>query len=222
MTYLQIQTEVMDRLNLTSTEARTRIKAFINARYRKLATSCSLGRVRFGTVSFATVAGTFTYSPATLAKPLTISYAGGNRILEQRTMDEIRLNDPDSSTTGAPQTFCLQKFGATTCTLYIWPKPDAIYTLSADGILVGTELAADGDIPVFPEDFHDILVFGGCADELMKMEKPSLSEKMELQTAARSRDLRYYMAKTTYLNLQQGEQGFWWYGPWFGSYRGFY
>lgn len=221
MTYKELQDRVMGRLNLTSTEARTRIKIFLNERYRKLATSIGLMRVRWGTVSFNTIIGTFTYSPATLIKPQTLFYPAGNKVLQQMTMDQIRILDPDSSQTGPPIGWVLQKFNANTCTMYIWPKPDAIYALSADGMVTGTDMAADGDIPVIPEDFHDILEFAATADELAKMEKEKLSGVMEMKAEARTRDLRYFMAKSTYLSLQQGSGPQWWWGPWWSTYQGF-
>ena len=219
MTFKNIQDRVMGRLNLTSAEARTRIKTFINERYRKLQTSVSMGRVRFGTGTFATAAGTFTYTPSSLVKPITLYYTAGNRVLAQKSMDEVRLMDPDASQTGEPEAWVLQKFTATGCTIYVWPKPDAIYTIGYDGIVSGTEMSADGDVPVFPEDFHDQLEFAATADELMKMEKPVLADKMELKAENRMRELRYFMAKSSYLNLQQGSGAdTWWWGPWFSNW----
>lgn len=222
MTFEELQNRVMGRLNLTSAEARERIKDYLNERYRKLQTSVGLGRVRFGTVSFNTAIGTFTYSPANLLKPITIAYAAGNRLLTQKTMDEIRMLDPDSSMTGEPECFVLQQFGATSCTLYIWPKPAGVYALSVDGIVKGSDMTVNADIPVFPEDFHDLLVFGATADELMKMEKPKLSQEFDVKAEARTRELRYFMAKSTYLDLRQGSAAdlFWWWGPWWWGYQG--
>jgi hypothetical protein len=222
VTFKDLQDRVMGRLNLTSVESRARVKTFLNERYRKLQTTVGLGRVRFGTLALNTINGTFTYSPATLAKPITIMYPAGNRVLTQKSMDELRMIDPDSSMTGEPEAFCLQKFGATTCTLYLWPKPNAIYALSIDGILTGTDLVNDNDVPVLPEDFHDTLEFGAAADELLKMEKPQLAAAMETKEQARTKDLRYFMAKSTYLGLQQGSASdlFWWWGPWWWGYQG--
>src|SRR6266850_2607104 len=164
----------MGRLGLTTPEARTRIKIFINERYRKLQTSIGMGRVRFGTITFPTVAGTYLYTTTGLIKPWTVAIPAQNWVLQERTFDTVRTLDPDNSQTGRPEVYVVQKFSATTVTLYLWPKPDAIYTVQVDGILTGTDLTADGDIPAFPEDFHDQLVFAASADELTKMEKPAL------------------------------------------------
>lgn len=222
MTFQTLQDRVMGRLNLTSAEARTRIKTFINERYRKLQTSVGLGRVRFTSSTLTTGAGTYTYSPANLLKPITLYYAAGNRVLAQKTMDEIRMMDPDSSMTGEPEAWVLQQFGSVSCTIYIWPKPAGSYVVGYDGIVVGTDLSANGDVPVIPEDFHDALEFAATADELMKMEKPKLADAMEAKAERRERELRYFIAKSTYLGLQQGSASelFWWWGPWWWGYPG--
>jgi len=221
VTFLELQTAVMARTNLTTTEARTRIKEFLNERYRALQTSVGLGQVRFGSGTFPTVAGTYTYSPTNLIKPLTLFIAAQNWVIDERTMDQIRLMDPNLASTGTPRFFAVQNYGASTVTLYLWPKPDAIYTINYDGIVRGTAMVADGDIPVFPEDFHDILIFGAIADELMKMEKYDKSERMEKRMRERTGELRYFLAKSAYLGQQQG-WGDWWWGPWWGSYRGYF
>lgn len=222
MTFLELQTSVMSRLNLTTTEARTRIKAFINQRYRSLQTSIGLGQVRFGSSTFPTVGGTNSYSPTNLIKPMTLRIASVNVVLDERTMDQLRLMDPDLNQTGTPYFYAISNYGASTCTLFLWPTPDIVYTVAYDGIVRGTEMVADGDIPVFPEDFHDILTLMASADELLHKEKPALSDKMEQKGIDRTKELRYFLAKSGYLGLSQGDSGNWWWGPWWGSYRGFY
>lgn len=207
----------MDRLNLTSAESRARIKNYLNERYRSLATSCGLGQVRRGPISFNTANGTQSYSPAGLIKPLTLVYAAENRVLTERTQDELLMLDPDSSTTGSPEMFAVLNYGATTCTIRLWPTPNAIYAISGDGIVTGTDMSADGDIPAFPEDFHDILIFMASADELTKMEKQALAEKQEAKGEARTRELRYFVNKSAYLGQMQASVVGWWAGPW-GSY----
>lgn len=222
MTFLELQNNVLNRLNLTTPEARTRVKVFLNERYRRLQTTIGLGRVRFTSGTFPTVGGTYTYSPAGLIKPITLSIPSQNKVLDERTMDQLRLMDADLSTTGIPYLYAVQKFNAQTVTLYLWPKPDVIYTVNYDGIATGTNMSADADMPVFPEDYHDILEFAASADELMKMEKPQLSQSMEIKAETRTRELRYFLAKSSYLNQVQNDPGLWWFGPWYQSYRGFY
>lgn len=204
----------MSRLNLTETAARDRIKNFINERYRRLASSISLGPVRFTTVSQNTAAGTEQYSPTGLIKVQTITYTAGNKVLDEMTLDQIRNIDADGSEEGSPERFAVVKYPASSVTIHIHPKPDAIYTLKIDGIATGIDLSANGDIPAFPEDFHDVLEFGAMADELEKMEKYKMAEKYERAYESRLMDLRYFIAKTAYLD--QSANDAWWLGPWYG------
>lgn len=210
----------MGRLGLTTTDARARIKIFINERYRKLQTSIGLARVRFGTITFPTISGTYLYSTTGLIKPWTVAIPGQNWVLEERPFDTIRTLDPDNSQTGRPEVYAVQKFAAVSVSLYLWPKPDGVYTIQVDGILTGTDLTADGDIPAVPEDFHDLLVFAASADELTKMEKPALAQAQEIRADARTRELRYFLEKSAYLGFVQNDLEGWWWGPWFQNYRG--
>lgn len=198
----------MDRLGLSSDESRARIRRFINQRLRRLVTSLGLGRLRLSVVSFATVNGTKTYTPSTLIKPYTIRYAAGNKVLEEMSLDQMRLLDPDESRTGAPEGYAVQSYGATSVTLRLFPIPDAAYTLSVDGLVTGTDLAADADVPAIPEDFHDCLIFGAEADELEKMEKYKMAAKKEAAYEQRKRELRFFLAKSAYLGLQAGTAPF--------------
>lgn len=222
MTFVELQNQVMARMNLTTTEARTRIKSFLNIRMRSLQTSIGLGQVRFASGTFPTVAGTFTYSPTNLIKPLALSIPALNRVLDERTKDQILIMDPGLQQTGAPIFYAITNYGATSCTLYLWPKPDAIYTIGYDGIIKGTDMVADGDIPVVPEDFHDILIFGATSDELLHKEKIPLSREMGQQVVTRTGELRYFIGKSAYLGLMQGDSAWWGWGPWYNSYAGYY
>lgn len=220
MTFKNIQDDIMGRLGLTTPEARTRIKIMINERYRKLQTSIGMSRVRFGTITFPTVAGTSTYPTTGVIKPWTVQIPAQNWTLDEKSFDTIRTMDPDLSQSGRPYAYAVQKFAATSATLYLYPKPDAIYTIQVDGILTGSDLVADGDIPAFPEDFHDLLVFAASADELTKMEKPGLAQAQEIRADNRTRELRYFIEKSAYLGLMQREGADWWW-PWAaGTYQG--
>lgn len=222
MTFLNLQDRVMGRLNLSSTEARSRIKNFLNERYRRLQTSINLGKVRRSTMTFPTVNGTYTYSPTNVIKVFTMAYPAGNRVLAEQTLDQLRVIDPDNSQTGPPRAYAVTQYTAIGLQVYIWPKPDAAYTIQLDGLLKGTDLSLDADVPAFPEDFHDILEFGATADELEKMEKPDQAAGFEDRAERRSRDLRYFMSKSAYLYSQQTDMDlatFWWTGP-YGGYWG--
>jgi hypothetical protein len=204
VTFVQLQDDTMARLNLSSAEARTNVKKWLNQKYRRLVTGVGLGRVRRSTLTFVTVSTTQTYTPATLIKPFTVSYVAGNLVLDEKSEEEVRAMDPALQQTGSPRRYVVQKYLAAGVTLRIHPTPDAVYTITVDGLIAGTEMSADADVPAFPEDFHDLLVFGAMEEALIKLEKPALAAKAREDAKIRTSDLRYFLAKSGYLHKVQG------------------
>lgn len=220
MTFKQIQDRVMARTNLTSADARARVKDFINERLRAAQTSCNLGAVRRTTVTAATVPDTATVTPSNLIKAITIVIPDLNRPLGERSLDQLRTFDAANQWKGAPELWAVKSVGATSVTLQLQPIPDDVYTLQIDGIAPGVTLENDNDVPVLPEDFHDLLVFGALADELDHLERPG-SGKAEAKYEQRLRELRYWLAKSAYLHRAQNTEfdvsnwWYWFYGaPW--------
>lgn len=204
MTYKNAQDRILARLNLTSSDARTRIKDNLNEVYRRLLGSVGLQKARLTVAgSFNTVAGTYV-TAITAAKVLTLTYTALSRVLEQMTLDQIRRLDPAGTRTGAPEAFAVTGQGATTTSVYVWPKPDAIYAVQYEALTAITDLSADGDVPVFPQDFHDILVNMVLAEELLKLEKIELAKAHQEMAEAQTRALRYFLRKSAYLSDQQG------------------
>ncbi len=77
--------------------------------------------------------------------------------------------------------------------------------MGIDADVVLTALSADSDVPLFPSSFHDLLIFGAMATELDKMEKYEFAKKQEAMYQIRLADLRYYIAKSRYLDIHQGK-----------------
>lgn len=202
MTFIQIQDRVLDRLNLTSTDARARVKNFINERYRQTVTSTSLPRLRIGSLSVPTVSGAQTLTVSGV-KPITIMLPALNRLLYERSQDQLRSYDPSGQWLGAPQYYAVTNFGATTFALLLMPKPDAAYTLTMDAYTAGVDLNNAGDAPAFPEDFHDLLENGALADENDHKNNDTQAAKYEKRYQARVSDLRYFIAKSVYLHRVQ-------------------
>jgi len=55
-----------------------------------------------------------------------------------------------------------------------------------------TDLAQDTDTPPWPEDFHDILVYGVCADECLKTDDSRRGD-FEAQFASRLANLKLWL-----------------------------
>jgi hypothetical protein len=212
MTFLELQDRVMDRLNLSTDAARARLSSFLNERLRNVQTSCNLGRTRRGTVEEDTTPDDTDLVVTSAIKPFTISMADNRPALREVTVDQIRNLLPTQAA-GRPTHYAVKSFQAGGFTLELYPKPEAVYTLVIDGLLAGADLVDDTDVPGFPEDFHDILIFGAMADEYDHFDKPEQAMKQESKFEKRLRDLRYFLAKSTYLTRIQGgsnTQVLWW------------
>jgi hypothetical protein len=211
VTFTQIRSRVLSRTNQSSATAQTRVGEFINERYRALVTSINMGRVRGGSVSVNTVAATATITPAVI-KPRTLRIESLNRILTELTLDQIRNIDASNTLSGAPDSYAVIAYTATGCTIQLLPVPDDAYAIKIDGLVAGTDLSGV-DVPAFPEDFHDILVFGALADEMDHLGRPDEAAKAEAKMNRRTGELRYFIAKSNYLHRVQGDnlwQGSWW------------
>lgn len=206
MTFLELQNRVMTRLNLTSTDARSRIKLEINDRFREVCTSVNLARTRRGEMNFALVASTGSYTLA-CSKILTIyDRSILKTVLTETTVEQIRQLDPTNAVTGTPRQYAVEHEGADSITILLHPIPDAVNQLYADVIASGVDLAADGDIPGFPVDYHDILVRGVLSDELLKMEKMApLAKEAEDRFEKRLAELRYYLLKSASKTTRQND-----------------
>lgn len=204
MTFGEIKTRVMRRTNLSSDDANTRVGDFVNERLRNVQTSVNFSRIRRGSASASTVSGVATVVPSGVIKPLTVTFPALNRVLGERTEDQLRTFSPNRQWIGAPEVYAVRSFAADSFTMELVPIPDGVYDLTIDGIIPGVDLVADGDIPVLPEDFHDILIFGALADEYNHYDKADLALVQEKKFNARVSELRYFLQKSIYLHRAQG------------------
>jgi hypothetical protein len=204
VTFTELVTAVADRLNLTSTEATTRIGREINDRYRRVTSSIGLTLTRRAEVTAATVIGdpavTFTCEKILAVFDVT---TGNRRVLAERTFDEWRNANTWAPTSGQPLTFAISEMNASTVKIVLDPVPSSVFTLRADAIENASTLSGV-QVPDFAADFHDVLMHGALADELYKMEKADLARQSEADYQARLSDLRMFIAKSAYLEINQG------------------
>lgn len=211
MTFLELQNNTLTRVSRTSADARARVKTFLNERMRTLQTSLGLGRTRRGSVSLNTVAADSTLITTGIVKVETITLPALNRSLLEKSMDTLRRMDASNTSSGSPLFYAIEKVNARSLSLFFWPKPDAIYSLTIEGILVGTDMAADADVPGLPEDFHDILITGALITEYDRDNNDKQAESMERKFEIRKRELRYFIAKTNSLHSRSNDQEWpWW------------
>lgn len=196
----------MGRLNLTTTEARTRIKSRINERYRQIQSTLHLAPTRYGTVTFTTASGQATVTASGVAKIFNLyDQTTLKRTLDEVTLLQLRESDVAGEQVGSPQKYAISQHKNDIVVLELRPIPTATASLKSDALIAGTDMSADADVPTIPVDFHDAIEYGAVADEMDKLEKKPLADKYEKKFEKRLRELRYFMAKSAYLTQRQSD-----------------
>ena len=209
MTFTEIQTEIAERMNLTSTPARTRIGRSINERYRWLASTLGLQTTARATAPATTVIGnrslTFGPTPLRVEKLYAVFDPATSppRLLTPVTFAEMRVRVVG---TDPPHSYAVQTMGADSVTIRLNTIPATAYPLTAD-VLANVAVLAGSDVPNFAESYHDLLIHGGMATELEKMEKYEMSKVQEAHWNDRLSDLRFFIAKNAFNTFYQGKIG---------------
>jgi hypothetical protein len=205
VTFTEIQTEILDRLNLTSAAATTRIGRAINRLYREVGTSIGLSFMRQTSVTKVVSIGnpevTFTATEKVL-QVWTEDSDGRVSVLDEVMLAALREDGPTDG--DSPKRWALKSTASNAVTIRLDRTPETAYTLYASVIAEVTDLSGSTE-PGFPESFHDILVEGVLKDELRKMEKPQLARISEETFQRRLSDLRMFVAKSNYMLVRQGE-----------------
>ncbi len=199
MTFEEIQDAVMTSLNLQSDEARTRIKAHINLRYRQVQSGLNLARTRRGGGTVVTVSGAPTAIVSGTAKIFGLyDDVVRHRVLDEPVLAEIKRLEAASDETGCPRAWAVETHVADEVVVRWFPTPDDVYTFDMDRLAAGTEMDDDEDEPTFPVDFHDILVTGAKADEYEKLDKMQAAARQEAKFEKRLAELRFFLIKSGY------------------------
>lgn len=205
MTHQELVEEIMEQLNLRSDESRVRVGRAVNTRYKRVTSAIGLASSRRGVaVSGLTDidSAEVTFIGIDKVDRIIDSRSGTIKLLNEVTFDEMREINP---TTGdSPQRWCVQSMRASTVIIRLDAVAATQYELTADGLLTASTLESN-DEPQFPEDYHDVLVFGVLADEYRKAEKLELSREMEGTFERRLSDLRMFIAKSSYLTIRQNQ-----------------
>lgn len=200
MTFKQMQDLVMTRLNLTSTDARTRIKTELNLRYREVQSGVNLSATRRGVATFTTTSGSSTTTQSGIAKVFSVwDPVYLMRPLREVSLNTLRALDAPEIVVGTAEEYVIDNFVNNEITLRLFPQPTVAYGLQADVLLAGVDMSADSDEPAFAEDFHDVLVNGVISDELAKLEKWKESQLYEAKFEKRLSELRYFIRKAAWL-----------------------
>lgn len=206
MTFTELVTDVTDELNLTSTNATTRVGRNVNKGYREIASSLGLQPVERREVTASTVTDSayITFGPRVMKLERVWNPAFTPwQMLGESTVDEIRSSFQG---TDPAQRYAVYNITSDTVTLLLDAVASSVYTLNADAMV--NLLTLSGNMaPAFPEDFHDVLTYRPKAFELRKLEKYDEAQVQEAMYEKRLGELRFYIAKSGWLQLYQNKMG---------------
>src|SRR3990167_7771375 len=205
MIFTDIRVEIMDRLGYTSTTAQTRVGRAINRLYREVGTSIGLSFTRQTAASEVVTIGNANVTFSESEKVLQVWRLDGSSnpvVLDEVLLAEMR--DSIIPTSDKPTAWALFSTTSNGVTIRINASPETAYTIYADVIAEVSDLSGSNE-PAFPESFHDILIEGVLKDEYRKLEKVALARDSEATFQRRLSDLRMFVAKSNYLDIQQGK-----------------
>lgn len=205
MTFTELVTEIMDRLNLSSTEATARVGRALNRKYKLVTSAVGLQLSRRATVQQAVTIGVSTVIFTNAEKVINVynRTVTPYRLLEEVTIDELRESQP-YTTSSSPSKYAIASHTADTISVEINCIPQTAFTLYADVHAAASTLSGSQE-PAFPESFHDVLIEGVMADELRKMEKAALAGVAKGEYERILSDLRMWIAKNNALDIYQGK-----------------
>ena len=204
MTFTEIVTEITARLNLTSTEASTRVGRLVNKKYRKITVKCGMKSTRRVTTTADCVNGvqTVTVTNVEHVDRVIDNSASEYFILEEVSYDAIRDSKPVS---GRPTKWAVKTQDADSVVIIFNTLPADTRQLTIDGETTRADISGSTE-PIFPESFHEILIEGVLADEYKKMHQTELAKDAKMEFDQILSDLRFYLAKTGYLLIRQGQR----------------
>ena len=202
-TFQELSTDIMDRLNLTSEDAASRVMKTLHTRYKRVTSSIGLIPSRRTRVSNTATIGSRDLTFSSIEKVDVVYRIVGTKTIK---LDEITSDEMvDEPLKTEPVTkYCIRSMTDTTVTIRMNVTPTTAFTLYAEGLASQSRIAPDAS-PAFPESFHDVLIYGVLADEYRKKEQFEFMRAAEEDYENRLSDLRMFIAKSAYLNLYQGK-----------------
>ena len=203
MTFDQIVSRVKSRLNLTSSDATTRIGEEVNDRHRAITASINVETVKRATISQAITIGSPVVTFTNTEKIINIVDRSTTpyRVLAEVTPEFLRNRQPYVNSFA--QYYVILNYTASTVVVECDSTFSAALTLFAD-VWQNLATLSGAQTPLVPESFHDILVTGALADELFKMGKKQDALAKEAIYNDRLGDLRLFLSMSSYKDVVQG------------------
>ena len=117
-------------------------------------------------------------------------------------VDELRSKTTPSGNN--PKNYAILKTTSNSVTILLDQAPTSAYNLIADTVVELSDLSGSNE-PAFSESYHDVLIEGTLAKEYKKLEKTQLAKDAKAEYESRLSDLRMFVAKSGYLDIQQGK-----------------
>jgi hypothetical protein len=227
MTFSDIVSRTLARLNLSSTTAETRVGEAVNEVYRAVTSSLSVDTSKNDVAEYTVNSTVTAYSTLpeitfeSMEKIIQIDYLPSATArpepLEQVSLDSILELKVDDA---KPKRWAVRAISANTVTIRLDAYPVAEnFILRIHSLITLAELSG-GDEPLIPESFHDVLIHGALAIEYTKMEKVALAQMSQRNYEMRLSDLRMFIMKSAYMDNIQGKNSLQRY-PWMRN-RPFY
>lgn len=202
MTFTDLRGAVCDYCNLTSSDAQARVGKAINRHYRRITASLGLDAARFVTRSASMTVGVATVTFSEIEKIdriLDTTDSTAIRLIPEVSVHHLRTIQPGAS---QPCQWAYQNADADSVTVLFDTVPQTAYSLQADGWTTLADLTGSAE-PVFPESYHDILVWFVISEELLKKEKEKLAAAYHTKATNLLSELRFFLADTHTRDLIQ-------------------
>lgn len=164
MDYSTLQARVLARLNMTTNDpAAANVDEYVNEAIHYLESAAPDGWPWMrAPITVSTVAGTSTHTLASLGTTAgaTVSKVLSAKILNGTTYQDMMLLSPADAVERYPSTNqnMPQAWFVEGSSFYLYPTPDAVYTMVLRVITVEPDLTGNGSTPVLPVVFHTAIV----------------------------------------------------------------
>lgn len=196
MTFVQMKQRLARRrgANDTSpvTATATRYGDALNEAYHALLRKPWATCLRDTTTTKVSVAGTQSYSITSCVRINRIWETTNDLKLVQRSLAWLREQDPDP-VQATPVVWIPTDLTKTSQSFLLWPTPDAVITYTLDITSPITELSGDSDVPLLPDDFHDLLIDLAELSELRKQDDPARWSLVSQKAKQGEADLRAWL-----------------------------
>ena len=159
--FVDIYSEVITNLRLDATADLAQVKNAVNQAYSEIALQSGFFEGSAATSALAGGATTDTIPTNMLElEDVTCTYAGIQPPLIEQTFEQILLFRTWTQAPGGPPTvYCVRKGK-----IEFWPAAQGTEVLTYYGTMQPDSwLSADSDLPLIPEPFSALLVYGACA-----------------------------------------------------------